>query len=152
MMAKLNLPYSDDAEQNSKLVYLRSAKLDEQAPIEVIKKAAALERGRSFKRKRLRDQETLAGRERPMVCEACSEARSKIVFDHCHKNGHFRGWICDRCNRALGLLGDSIEVAKALIKYLEADVRLSVEEKTARTPDNVLTDWVNRHKRYKKTG
>ena len=31
-----------------------------------------------------------------------------------------RGLLCNRCNRALGLLGDSIEVMKAMIAYLES--------------------------------
>jgi hypothetical protein len=30
-----------------------------------------------------------------------------------------RGLLCNRCNRALGLLGDSIELLKKMIAYLE---------------------------------
>jgi len=42
------------------------------------------------------------------------------VFDHCHDKGHFRGWICDRCNKTLGLVYDDIDLLKKLISYLEA--------------------------------
>jgi hypothetical protein len=31
-----------------------------------------------------------------------------------------RGLLCNRCNRALGLLSDSVEVLKAMIAYLES--------------------------------
>lgn len=41
----------------------------------------------------------IAGRPRPMVCDICEDANAWrndiIAFDHCHKNGHFRGWLCD---------------------------------------------------------
>src|SRR3989304_7530791 len=35
-------------------------------------------------------------------CEICSKETSRLVRDHDHKNGHLRGWLCDRCNRYLG--------------------------------------------------
>lgn len=41
--------------------------------------------------------------------------------DHDHKTGKFRGVLCQRCNHALGLVGDSVELLKKLIKYLEKD-------------------------------
>lgn len=43
------------------------------------------------------------------------------VFDQCHDGGHFREWICDRCNRVLGSVKDNIELLKDMIKYLEND-------------------------------
>ena len=62
----------------------------------------------------------IAGRPRPKKCELCSES-GKIVFDHCHSKGHFRGWICDRCNRVLGCVKDDIKLLHAMINYLEVD-------------------------------
>ena len=31
-----------------------------------------------------------------------------LVFDHCHETLVHRGWLCDNCNRAMGMLGDDI--------------------------------------------
>jgi transposase-like protein len=36
-------------------------------------------------------------------CELCGTT-DKIVFDHDHKTERFRGWLCDPCNRSIGLL------------------------------------------------
>jgi len=47
------------------------------------------------------------------LCEMC-EATEKIVFDHCHDTKVFRGWLCDPCNRSLGVLGDNVP---SLLKY-----------------------------------
>ncbi len=60
----------------------------------------------------------IAGRPKPDVCEICGELNIRIVFDHCHKRGFFRGWICDRCNRVLGLVRDSPELLSLLARYL----------------------------------
>jgi hypothetical protein len=64
-------------------------------------------------------QETLAGRERPSVCDLCGEFNVRIVFDHDHKTGMFRGWLCDRCNKTLGHVKDSPELLRKLAEYLE---------------------------------
>jgi hypothetical protein len=63
----------------------------------------------------------LAGREKPEFCEICNENKFRIVFDHCHELGHFRGWICDRCNRVLGIVKDSVELLGKLSTYLEVN-------------------------------
>ena len=55
------------------------------------------------------------------MCEICGELNIRIVFDHCHDAGHFRGWICDRCNKTLGLVKDSIGLLIKMSKYLEND-------------------------------
>lgn len=60
-----------------------------------------------------------AGREKPELCEICFTNEFKIVFDHCHNSGKFRGWICDRCNRVLGIVKDSPKLLKDLALYLE---------------------------------
>jgi hypothetical protein len=39
--------------------------------------------------------------------------------DHDHKTGIVRGILCDRCNRGLGLLGDSVEILRSALEYLE---------------------------------
>lgn len=60
-----------------------------------------------------------AGREKPELCEICFTNEFKIVFDHCHQSNKFRGWICDRCNRVLGIVKDNPQLLKGLASYLE---------------------------------
>lgn len=38
--------------------------------------------------------------------------------DHCHKNGHVRGLLCQKCNQAIGLFRESAEIMMKAIKYL----------------------------------
>lgn len=68
------------------------------------------ERWRNKKEAELWD---IAGRPRADQCELCLDM-VMTVFDHCHDGGHFRGWICDRCNRVLGSVKDDTELLKAL--------------------------------------
>lgn len=63
-------------------------------------------------------REAEASRPKPLLCEICNELHLRIVFDHCHNHGHFRGWICDRCNKVLGLVYDSSELLHKLARYL----------------------------------
>lgn len=61
----------------------------------------------------------LAGRSKPDLCEVCNQLHIRIVFDHCHSTNLFRGWLCDRCNRVLGLMKDNPAQLRLLAKYLE---------------------------------
>lgn len=81
---------------------------------------AQKERTRRFAEKKALEREALAGRPKPIVCEICGPlAIGRIVFDHCHTNGHFRGWICDRCNKVLGLMKDDQILLLGLAEYLK---------------------------------
>lgn len=55
--------------------------------------------------------------------EELSKGRSgdirKMAVDHCHETNKIRGLLCAKCNKALGLLNDDIEVLNNAIKYLE---------------------------------
>lgn len=62
----------------------------------------------------------IAGRPRSEICEICLE-KGNTVFDHCHAKGNFRGWICDRCNKVLGLMKDNAANLLKLALYLEND-------------------------------
>ena len=62
-------------------------------------------------------KEKTAGRPCPDSCEICG-AMGKIVFDHDHKTNKFRGWICERCNFALGHARDNAEFLEAMADYL----------------------------------
>lgn len=77
-----------------------------------------LRRRRAFEDRKRAEQIRLAGRSKPGTCEVCGELNIRIVFDHCHLRGHFRGWICDRCNRVLGLVKDSPSLLNNLARYL----------------------------------
>lgn len=69
----------------------------------------------------LKRLEKLAGSRRPEKCSVCKKIGVKIHFDHCHKNGHFRGWLCHGCNAALDYAYDSAKILRKLADYLEAD-------------------------------
>jgi hypothetical protein len=45
-------------------------------------------------------------------------AREVFDIDHCHVTGKVRGLLCTRCNRLVGLAGDSAETARRLVSYL----------------------------------
>ncbi len=42
------------------------------------------------------------------VCFVC-ESTFNICIDHCHITNNIRGWLCNNCNLAIGLLGDTFE-------------------------------------------
>ena len=56
-------------------------------------------------------------------CAICSthvsEMDRSLAVDHCHETGLVRGLLCMQCNTSLGNLGDSIELLKRAIAYLE---------------------------------
>ena len=57
-------------------------------------------------------------------CAICNQRQEDtkdgyLVVDHNHNNGKHRGLLCRPCNAALGGLGDSIELLKSSITYLE---------------------------------
>lgn len=51
-------------------------------------------------------------------CEICNNVRP-LVWDHDHDSLEFRGWICEPCNRGLGLLGDTVEKVNRALAYLK---------------------------------
>jgi hypothetical protein len=72
--------------------------------------------------RKIRRQEAKAGRRRPDACDLCGEAGRKgtsMYFDHCHRHGHFRGWICWRCNIVLGHVGDNADLLLKMAAYIE---------------------------------
>ena len=42
------------------------------------------------------------------------------TLDHDHKTGNFRGWICNKCNSALGFFEDNINYVQQALNYLNA--------------------------------
>lgn len=57
----------------------------------------------------------------PDTCEICDESSHdrRLRLDHNHQTGKFRGWLCNRCNRAIGLLLDDLILVAKAAKYLE---------------------------------
>lgn len=52
------------------------------------------------------------------VCFICHKADSKkLAADHCHRTGKRRHLLCTRCNTALGLVGDSINILRQMEEY-----------------------------------
>ena len=65
------------------------------------------------------------------ICDICGKKESalsrsggskRLAGDHCHKTGKWRGDLCQRCNTALGLFGDDVEILKKAILYLEIPI------------------------------
>lgn len=55
-------------------------------------------------------------------CMICGKTHEKIVYDHDHKTGDFRGWICDSCNISLGRMGDDPNILERAAKYLRGEI------------------------------
>lgn len=77
------------------------------------------ERTKRFYEKKEKERLKIAGIPKPEFCPICKRNQYRIVFDHCHTSGNFRGWICDQCNKVLGLVKDSPIILKEMINYLE---------------------------------
>lgn len=56
-------------------------------------------------------------------CRVCGthadETSRNLAVDHCHETGKIRSLLCNKCNTALGLLNEDVDVMKKLIKYVE---------------------------------
>lgn len=72
-------------------------------------------------------------------CAICEEPPDKrgLVIDHNHTTGEVRGFLCHRCNSALGLLGDDPKRVQSAVRYL--DERGHYGESVGRIVDGV---WV----------
>ena len=54
-------------------------------------------------------------------CWACKEVprdNKRLCCDHDHKTGRFRGWLCGKCNRSIGLMNESKENCIRIYEYL----------------------------------
>lgn len=51
-------------------------------------------------------------------CAICKR-HVKLVVDHDHVTGKFRGMLCNKCNKGLGLFEDSIQFLVMAQMYLE---------------------------------
>lgn len=51
------------------------------------------------------------------TCEICRTS-GRVVWDHDHKTGSHRGWLCINCNQALGLFLDRKELLERAVKWV----------------------------------
>lgn len=66
---------------------------------------------------------------KPEICDCCKKApkhlsgRRKVglVLDHDPSTNTFRGWLCDKCNKAIGMLGDDLDGILNALDYLKRD-------------------------------
>jgi Recombination endonuclease VII len=63
-------------------------------------------------------------RPEPTHCERCEKEvalmkKKTMHLDHDHETGKFRGWLCNRCNLGIGMLGDTVEDLRQAVAYLE---------------------------------
>ncbi len=80
----------------------------------------------AFRARQLTKQEDAMGRPRPLHCEMCgdlpggrgSKPTAGICFDHDHATGQPRGWLCDRCNKVLGLVKDDPHLLRKMASYV----------------------------------
>lgn len=61
--------------------------------------------------------ERTKGKPRIAACDICHN-EAKLCWDHDHKTGLHRGWLCHYCNVGIGFLKDDISILKSAIMYL----------------------------------
>lgn len=83
-------------------------------------------RAAKWRAKREANLAVLAGRPRPSACDLCCGCVGGIVFDHCHVGGQFRGWLCDRCNKVLGLIKDDPTLLEEMAIYLRKHANVEI--------------------------
>ena len=53
------------------------------------------------------------------ICKKKCRIRLRLGVDHCHETDTIRGLLCLKCNTALGMLEDNIDLFKNAIDYLK---------------------------------
>lgn len=59
------------------------------------------------------------GEEQAFACAICRREHRIEHLDHCHRTGLTRGSLCSACNTSIGKLGESVEILKRAIRYIE---------------------------------
>ena len=56
----------------------------------------------------------------PDICEVCGKGNGKIAIcvDHNHETNKIRGFLCSKCNTAIGLVNDDPALLEKLALYL----------------------------------
>jgi len=54
---------------------------------------------------------------KPMICAICG-LKNRVVIDHDHATGKFRGLLCNGCNTMLGMAQEDENILRAAASYL----------------------------------
>ncbi len=57
--------------------------------------------------------------EKEQIKNAQTKKTIKLSVDHCHKTGHVRGLLCNRCNTVIGRAEESDAILTRMIDYLK---------------------------------
>ena len=75
-------------------------------------------------------------------CDICKSPYDldKLVIDHDHKTGEFRGWLCSACNTGLGYFRDDPSLLTFAIAYLykTGTVKNPVEQSKETNPKDII--------------
>lgn len=83
-----------------------------------------------------------AGRDMPDNCECCGRPRGtkKLCCDHRHGTTNFRGWICQACNKGIGMTIDDPDIGfdkiAAYYKNNDPDAYRKMVESIKRLEEN----------------
>lgn len=59
-------------------------------------------------------------------CDICAKQFSekvKMNIDHCHTTGKVRSLLCSRCNTAIGLVFENVEIMNSMINYIKSHAK-----------------------------
>lgn len=78
------------------------------------------------------------------VCKLCKSPpgvnprQKRLCIDHDHVTNIVRGLLCDKCNRVLGMLGDTVESIKSVLIYVSGGCDVIIGE--SKKPDILNED------------
>ena len=56
------------------------------------------------------------------ICNKHEQELGKVLYvDHCHNTGKVRGLLCQKCNTAIGLFNDDVDIVLKAAKYISEE-------------------------------
>tara|TARA_B100000927_G_C16401087_1_gene443425 strand:- start:247 stop:651 length:405 start_codon:yes stop_codon:yes gene_type:complete len=52
-------------------------------------------------------------------CDICGATDRTLLLDHCHETKEFRGWLCIKCNTAIGYFHEDLDLMYKAINYVK---------------------------------
>jgi hypothetical protein len=57
------------------------------------------------------------------ICNKHEQELGKVLYvDHCHNTGKVRGLLCNKCNTAIGLLFDDVDIILKAANYIKENL------------------------------